>query len=53
MLLENNAKRAYEIIEEFEPEYKSTKEYLDMIDALIDSGDRIDYSNENSAVIRL
>ena len=53
LLLENGAKRAYEIIDEFEPTYKSKEEYLELIDGLIDSGERIDYSDGNTAVIRL
>jgi len=53
ILLENNAKRAYEIIDEFEPMYESKEAYLNMIESLIDSGDRIDYTDEKSAVIRL
>lgn len=53
LLLSDNAKRAKEIIEEFEPRFGSIKEYLDFVDSLNVTGDRIEYVNEDEAKIKL
>ena len=52
LLLGDGAKEAKRIIADFEPRFKSIKEFLDYQDSLSSSGDRIDYS-ESSAVVRL
>lgn len=53
LLLSDNAKRANKVIEEFKPRFASKEEYLAFIDSFNRSGDRIDYSNENRAVVNL
>ncbi len=53
MLLENNAERANKIIDEFEPRFKSKEEYFKCIDSFYAEGERIDYSDEKVAKIRL
>lgn len=52
ILLSNGAKRAKEIIEKFEPRFKSKKEYLDYCDAIFSEGDRIVYT-EDSATVKI
>lgn len=51
LLLENNAVRAYKIIDEFKPRFASAKEYLEFIDKICSSGDRITY-NEDGATVK-
>jgi len=53
LLLSDNAKRANKVIEEFQPLYPSQKAYLEFMDTLATSGDRIEYENENTAKITL
>lgn len=53
VLLTDSAKRAKQIIDEFEPQFASKEEYLAFIDSLNHSGDRIDYSIENKATINI
>ena len=53
ILLSDNAKRAKEVIDEYEPQFKSKEEYFDFVDKLNSTGDRIDYSDENKVVIKL
>ena len=53
LLLCDNAKRAKQIIDDFKPQFESKNEYLKFIDSLNTSGDRIDYSAENTALIKL
>lgn len=50
LLLSDGAKRAKEIIENFEPMFKSQKEYLSYIDSLNRSGDRIEYTEDGAKV---
>ena len=50
MLLSDNAAKAKEIIKNFKPCFKSKKEYLDYIDSLECSGDRITYTEEGATV---
>ena len=52
LLLGNGAQRAKKIIEEYKPPFASIREFLDFQDSLNDSGDRIDYG-ENEAKVRL
>ena len=54
ILLSDGAKRAKKVIEEFKPRFKSIKEYLEYIDTINSSGDRIKYGeNEEVATIKL
>ncbi len=53
LLLCDGAKRAKSIIENYEPEYPSKAAYLEFIDSLFDSGDRIEYQDDGTAKIRL
>lgn len=52
LLLKDGAKRAKQIISEFEPMFKTKQEYFDYIDALSSSGDRITYA-DGAAQIKL
>ena len=52
LLLSNGAERAKKIAEEYEAPFASGKDYLDYIDSLASSGDRIEYG-ENEAKITL
>lgn len=52
LLLSDGGKKAREIIDNFEPMFKSKEEYFEYVDALNASGDRIEYK-EDSAVIKL
>ncbi|MBO5968510.1 MAG: amidohydrolase [Clostridia bacterium] len=50
LLLSNGAERAKKIVEEFEPQFESAKAYLDYIDSLNCTGDRIEYSEGEAHV---
>ena len=52
LLLENGGARAKRIVAEFEPQFKSAKEFLDYQDSISSKGNRIEYS-ESSAAVRL
>ena len=52
LLLSDGAARAKKIIEEYEPQFESAKAYLDYVDSLNCTGDRIEYE-ENKATILL
>lgn len=52
MLLENDAELAKRVMKEYKPVFNGKKEYLDYIDSLASSGDRIDYS-DNKAVVKI
>lgn len=52
MLLENGAERAGKILSAFKPRFASAKEYLDFVDSISSSGDRITYT-EDGAEVRL
>lgn len=52
LLLQDNAKRAYEILENYKPPFQSKEAYLDFLDSLNRNGDRIVYG-ENEAKILL
>lgn len=47
LLLKDEGKRAKKIISEFTPRFKSGKEYLQFLDDINSSGDRIEYSAGN------
>lgn len=53
ILLSDNAERAKEIKSEFEPMFGSAKEYLDYVDKINASGDRIVYGDDSVARVRL
>ena len=46
LLLSNGAERAKKIVAEFEPQFESAKAYLDYIDSLNCTGDRIEYGED-------
>lgn len=50
ILLGDNAKRANEIVKNFEPKFKSKKEFLDYCDAICSEGDRISYEDGKATV---
>lgn len=53
LLLENNAERAYKIINNFKPRFKSKEEYLDYVDKINSSGDRIRYTEDGYAQVKI
>ena len=53
LLLDNNAQRAKEVIENFTPRFKSKEEYFKCVDSFYSEGERIDYSDEKSFKITL
>ena len=53
LLLENGAKRAKEILENFTPSFASKEDFLAYQDALHCSGDRIVYREDGTAEVRL
>lgn len=53
MLLSDNAKKAYEIIDNFKPDFASKEEYLAFIDSLCCSGDRITYNADGTADVKI
>lgn len=53
LLLQDDAKRAYEIKKNYKAPFASIKEYLEYSDSLNDSGDRITYNEDGTANIRL
>ncbi len=50
LLLQDNAKRAKEILDNFKPEFESKEAYLEFIDKLNESGDRIVYEDGTATV---
>lgn len=50
LLLENGGVRAKEIIENYNPQFKSKEEYLNYVDSLNQSGDRITYADDEIKV---
>ena len=53
ILLQNNAERAYQIIEEFNPLFKTKEEFFEYQDSLNLSGDRIVYADNGEVQINL
>jgi len=53
LLLENNCKRAKEIIADFTPAFESKEAYFAYIDDMFSEGDRITYKEDGTAEIRL
>lgn len=52
ILLSNGAERAKKVIADFKPEFESKQAYLDFIDSLVSTGDRIEYK-EDEAIVKL
>ena len=50
LLLKDGAVRAKEIIDGFEPRFKSKEEFLSFVDSLNNSGDRIEYTDFGATV---
>ncbi len=50
LLLENGGERAKTVIDNFDPPFKSIKEYLAYMDSLESTGDRITYTDEGATV---
>lgn len=53
LLLSNGGKRAMEIVSAFKPAFNSKEEYFAYLDAFYSEGDRISYSEDGTAEIRL
>ncbi len=53
ILLGDGAKRAKKVVEEYKPLFPTKKAYLDFMDSLVDSGERIEYTNDGNAKVRL
>ncbi len=53
LLLENDAKRAKEIIADFKPTFQSKEEYFAFLEDMNCEGDRITYNEDGTAEIRL
>ncbi|MBQ7039104.1 MAG: amidohydrolase [Clostridia bacterium] len=53
LLLENGGERAKKIKEEFTPRFASFREYLDYIDGISSSGDRIEYNGDGTCKVKL
>ena len=53
LLLKDDAQRAKKIIAEFKPEFKSKEEYFAYVDEFFSEGDRITYSEDGMAQIKL
>jgi amidohydrolase len=51
ILLREDAKRAKHIVEEYEPQFESAQAYLNYIDSLNYTGDRIEYGEEEAKII--
>ena len=52
LLLENGAERAKKVIAEYKAPFASAKDYLDYVDTICSSGDRIEYT-EGGATVRI
>jgi len=53
LLLENNAARAKQIIADFKAPFPSKEAYFEYIDSIASSGDRITYTEDGNAEVRL
>ncbi len=53
LLLKDGAARAKQIISDFKPQFTSKKEYFEYIDDFLSSGDRITYSEDKTATVKL
>jgi hypothetical protein len=50
LLLGGGAERAKKIVEEYEPQFESAKAYLDYVDSLNCTGDRIEYGEDEARI---
>lgn len=50
ILLSDNAKRAKKVVDEYKPMFATKQEYLDFMDSLSSSGDRIEYDDNGKFV---
>ena len=53
ILLENDAQRAKEIIADFKPVFKSKEEYFAFLEDMYSTGDRITYTEDDTAVVKI
>jgi hypothetical protein len=53
ILLGDDAKRAKKVVAEYKAPFASIKEYIDYMDSLVDSGERIEYTEDGNAKVRL
>lgn len=53
LLLGDGAERAKKILEDFTPRFSSKEEYLSYVDSINGSGDRITYTEDGNATVRL
>ena len=53
LLLGDGAKRAKKVVENYKPLFESKQAYLDFMDSLVDSGERIEYTEDGNAKVRL
>ncbi len=53
LLLKDDGKRAKKIISEYTPKFKSGREYLEFLDNINSSGDRIEYIDGNIAKVNI
>lgn len=53
LLLKDNAAHSKRILNEFTPTFKSKKEYLVFVDSLKTRGDRIEYSKNGNAIVKI
>ncbi len=52
-LLENGGEKARQIMADYKPQFTSAKDYIDYLDSMENSGDRIDYQADGNAVVTL
>lgn len=52
LLLQDNADRAKKVISDFKPIFSSKEDYFNYIDALSSNGERIEYTDADSAAVR-
>ena len=53
LLCKNNGERAFEIKKNYKAPFNSIKEYLEFMDTLECSGERITYNEDKTATVRL
>ena len=53
LLLKDNAERAKKIISEFKPLFKNKEEYFEYLSSIECEGDRITYTNDGTATVKL
>lgn len=53
VLLKDNGVRARKIADDYEPMFKNKEEYMEYMDSLMNFGDRIEYTEDGNAKVRL